>query len=71
MAAPRIHAAKFRLKHPEIIIMFEELIERRGVRNFFQSLGYRQVESFFNSHFIDDDRKSGNVLLMKSTHFAV
>ncbi|KAI8621107.1 Alg9-like mannosyltransferase family-domain-containing protein [Chytriomyces sp. MP71] len=48
---------------PSRVVVFAALLERVG-QNYFQDLlGYRECARFFNSHFHDDSRRAGDVVV--------
>jgi len=48
-------------KWPNYLIMFEALLT--DLNHFLKELDYRECERFFNSHFIDDWRRRGDVIV--------
>jgi phosphatidylinositol glycan class B len=52
-----------------IIIFFENLLDDHSFSEYFSKSGFKVIQTFWNSHFIDDDRKKGNILISRKFDF--
>ncbi len=51
-------------KAPTDVVLFEALLKQSpAVADVFWTMGLQKCARFFNSHFIDDDRRIGDVII--------
>jgi len=54
-----------RERRPTHLVFFEALLP--SIKDVIEAEGYSSAASFFNSHFSDDSRRTGNILVWKNS----